>query len=218
MKLKSTSLFLVTILMSKVNETISKFVHLNESNWDEATKGNSVFIKFCSKTCSHCQQMKAAWAVLEETWEEDERALIGTVDCDINMKLCEIHDVVGTPTLLYGDRNNLEEYAGETSLYALNNWAKLVLVPICSPENTEPCNDTDRERLKKWMSMTVEDVQQMIENMKQAEIQAEIDFDNHMQVLQVQYDEMNSVYVMKTAAIKREIDFMKSIEVSRKVN
>ena len=40
---------------------LGSVVDLSEKNWDELTKGKSIFVKFCVKTCSHCNAMVRAW-------------------------------------------------------------------------------------------------------------------------------------------------------------
>jgi hypothetical protein len=160
--------------------------------------------------------MKIAWEVLEEEWEDNEDAIIGTVDCDVYSDFChDDYNIVGTPTLLYGDRNSLKEYAGDLSFSKLNTWAKKVLVPYCSPDNLEPCDDVDKERIISWVALSVEDVEQMIKKVELDEENAEKDFDAGMAKLQAIYDDMNNAHVLEMAKRKKELEIIKSINSMR---
>ena len=204
------------LLKSTTNaKTITK---LTKENWDESTKAKSLFVKFCTKTCTHCQEIKIPWQVLEEEYEQNDNVVIGTVDCDVETKLCADYNVVGTPTLLYGERNSLKEYAGDTSFAKLNKWTKeMLLNPICSPENLHVCNDIDRSRLESWITMSVEEIEQMIQSIHDDEKNAQLDHDTNMDKLQKIYDDLNNALVLYKAAIEREIKLLKSVlETKRK--
>ena len=160
--------------------------------------------------------MKIAWEVLEDEWEDDQDVIIGNVDCDLESDMCEEYGVVGTPTLLYGDRNDLNEYAGDMSFSKLNIWAKKVLVPTCSPDNLDSCNDIDKERIESWVKLSIEEIGQLIQKVDDQEKDIQIEFDIGMKKLQVSYDDLNEVHVLEKARMKREVKFLRDIYNSRR--
>jgi len=183
--------------------------------------------------------MRIAWEVLEEEWEDNDNIIIGSINCDDtndkannNVQLCTEYNVVGTPTVLYGtgggtgEFNTLNEYAGDMSFSKLNQWAKKVLVvPECSSFNVDldkgsdsdnsndvdVCTELEKTRLKEWMALSMEEMQQMIQNVQIEEKNAQVDFDTKMKDLQALYDEMNQYHVLKKASIKDELKFLYSI-------
>ncbi len=199
------------------NMVFSKTIQLTQSNFDAETTGKPIFVKFCTSSCSHCKEMKIAWEVLEEEWENEGNVIIGTVNCDKETKLCSDYNVVGTPTLFYGtgggsgEINTLNEYAGEMSFSKMNQWAKKVLVPECSPYNLGLCTELDRTRIEKWMTLSKEDIEQMIDGIKLEEKNTEDDFDRKMKKLQALYDDLNNDHVSKKAIIKNELKLLYGI-------
>ena len=191
-------------------------VELNRSNWDEITKGKPLFIKFCTQSCAHCKEMKIAWEVLEEEWEDNPDAIIGTIDCDVDTYLCEEFKINGTPTILYGDRNNLGEYAGDKSFSKMNKFAKQVLVPTCSPENLDACNEIDRERIVTWVAMPLNAIEEMIKKLKEEENNAKEVFDSEMAKLQTVYDNLNNLHVLNKASLQKNIQVLQTIADQRK--
>ena len=95
--------------------------------------------------------------------------LIGKVNCDEDLALCNKFDVTGTPTLLYGLVDDLKEYGGDKDFPSLNSWAKEVLFPICSPDGLEYCSGTEKQWIESWMQMTPDEIQGMIDSNLAAE-------------------------------------------------
>lgn len=214
------TLFLLLAITSTLLKTITNaktISVLTKKNWDESTKAKSIFVKFCTKTCAHCQEIKIPWEVLEEEYEQNENIVVGTVDCDVETKLCEEHNIVGTPTLLYGDRNSLKEYAGDTTFAKLKKWTKEMLMdPICSPENIDACNEVDRSRLESWVNMSIEEIQLMIESQGDDEKKAQLEFDTNMEKLQAIYDGFNSAHVLYKAETQSGIKLLKNVLESKR--
>jgi len=207
---------LIILSISASASTASSVVELSEKNWDNLTKGKSIFVKFCAKACSHCNAMKYAWERLGKTWAENENALVGRVDCDQETRLCKKFEVLGTPTLLYGDPVSLQEYAGDKDYNALHEWAEQVLVPICSLHNTKACSEMDRQRLDEWMNMSLIEIDALIKGVKDEERNAQREFDEQVQKLQKQYDAYNDMHARKKAFIQNEIKFLKTIRQQSK--
>ena len=73
--------------------------------------------------------------------------LIGSIDCTDSPKgkdLCSRFEIVGLPTLLYGDASlggiYLEEYGGDKSFNDLKSFAIENLLPTCNPGNLGACD------------------------------------------------------------------------------
>ncbi len=156
--------------------------------------------------------MKIAWEVLQEEYENNDNLIIGHIDCDVESKLCESFDVIGTPTLLYGHRLNLNEYTGDTDFANLKKWTKESLLdPVCSPEYLDGCSDEDRKRIEKWVVLSEDEIKDMIQKVEDDEKSIDIEFDKGMEELQKVYDEINNAHVIVLASIRREIDVLKRI-------
>ena len=142
--------------------------------------------------------------------------VIGRVKCDDEIPLCKRFDVTGTPTLLYGDPNNLSEYGGDKDFLSLNAWAKEVLIPICSPDNTDPCSDVEKQWIDDWMKMNPDEIQQMIDSKLKEEEDIHKVFDVGMAEMQAQYDAMNNKIVLEKARAKKYINLL--VDVRAKLN
>ena len=136
---------------------------------------------------------------------------IGRVDCDREVDLCKRFEILGTPTLLYGNPYNLLEYGGDKDFLSLKAWAMDVLVPICSPDTLDPCSDLEKEQISQWMKMSEGDLQRMIEDVKNREETAHRDFEAKMHELQVQYDSLNDKNTRSQARMKREIKLLQEV-------
>merc|ERR1712216_77940 len=99
-------------------------LELTPDNFDEATNGKSVFIKFLAPWWGHCKSMKPAWDQLMEEFKDSKSAVVADVDCTVHQDLCGKHGVQGYPTIKYGDPNNMEDYQGGRSYEDLSAFAK----------------------------------------------------------------------------------------------
>ena len=70
--------------------TASTVVELNSDNWDKVTKGKTIWVKFCTKTCAHCQQMHIAWERLGDAWVDDEVSVLGLIELISFIFICLI--------------------------------------------------------------------------------------------------------------------------------
>mmetsp|Transcript_21005 Transcript_21005/g.24964 ORF Transcript_21005/g.24964 Transcript_21005/m.24964 type:complete len:224 (-) Transcript_21005:315-986(-) len=187
-------------------------VHLNEENWAASTKGRSIFVKFYSNTCPYCKEMESAWNKLSDVWENDKTKLIGQVDCDVEKSLCNAHEFVGIPTLLYGDNFNLKEYGGEKDFKALNNFATKELIPLCSPYSIVACSKKDKKRIDEWMALPLDSVNDMIQAQLRHIDDAKNIFDLEMANLQEIYDNLNQSRALKIARIRNDIKLIESVK------
>lgn len=70
-------------------------VQLTIDNFEDMTRGRSVFIKFYAPWCGHCRAMAEDWEKLEDDWKDHDIALIAEVDCtsDGGQPICDDFDV-----------------------------------------------------------------------------------------------------------------------------
>ena len=213
------TLFLIlTTFSSIITMSYSKSITLTPTNFDQSTeKGQPILIKFCSKSCTKCNEIKAAWEVLQEEYESNSNLIIGDIDCDEYSAFCEDYDIVGTPTILYGHRLDLNEYGGDVSFAKLKQFTKDYLLDVsnkggfCTPDNVDVCSDKDKKLIESLMKMSMEELEEMTRNMKNDEERGEIDFQLEMDKLQTIYDDINNSHVLNQAAIKRQINLLNNI-------
>jgi len=205
--LKLASLIISITIVSSIKAT-----KLNERNFYDLTSGKSIFVKFCSKSCAICQEITTAWDELADAWEDDEIGLIGEVDCDAESSFCNDHKIVGTPTLLYGDRYDLQEYSGDKSFRKLNSFAKNVLIPICSPNNVNACNQEDKARIEEWMKLPIQAVDNMINALVEDLENAKLLYKQEKNKLQAVYDDMNNAFTMKKARLRNNVKLIESVK------
>lgn len=139
-------------------------------------------------------------------------------DCEEEKeKLCKKYSVVGTPTLLYGgDPANFLEYGGDKDYASLDLLAKEVMVPTCGPYNLSACSEEDQESIRTYMAMTIDDIDNLIQDVKETELNALKEFDLQFAKLQAQYDSMNDEIVLKRARSNDEIRIIKELKLSKK--
>ena len=108
----------------------------------------------------------------------------------------------------------MKEYADEKDYLSLNAFAKEELVSICSPDNMNPCSALEKEQIGKWMAMTTDEIQEMIDGVKEMEENAHKEFDVEMAKMQVRYDELNNEFVLTKAKLLREIELLKEMRAA----
>lgn len=190
----------------------STVLELTDDIWDDATKGKSIYVKFCTTSCSHCKQMHIAWERLGDEFANDSNVVIGRVNCDLEQNLCDRFHVLGTPTLLYGNPHDLQEYGGDKDFASLNAWAKQVLVPLCSPDNMAACSETEKYFIESWMKLRLEDIEEMIQSVLDQEASVEKEFQEHAHELQRQYDTLEQRHSLYCARIQRNIKLLRSVK------
>ena len=207
-------LFLVycSLLLFPWRTQASTVVELTAENWDDSTKGKAIWVKFCTTSCHHCKQMHIAWERLADEFAKDSNVVIGRVNCDKEEILCQRFHILGTPTLLYGNPHDLQEYAGDKDFVSLNAWAKEVLVPTCTPESVSFCTETEKMQLDKWMKLGLQDIEEMIQSVLDREEKVRIEFQSKVNHLQSRYDELQQHHALHTARIQRNITLLKSIQ------
>jgi protein disulfide-isomerase-like protein len=188
-------------------------VMLTPENYDEATAGKSVFIKFFAPWCGHCKKLAPAWNKLMDEFEGDATRLVADVDCTAEGKpLCDANGVKGFPTLKFGDPASLEDYKGGRDLKDLQTHVQTKLLPSCSPANIDLCDDAKKAEIAKFQAMSKDDLQKLIDE-KNAEMEkAEADFKAGVETLQKTYEGLQETKEATLEAIKESgLGLMKAV-------
>ena len=164
---------------------------LTDDNWDSATAGKTVFVKFFAPWCGHCKALAPAWKKLMDKYDGHATALVGHADCTGDAKdLCNTQGVQGFPTLKYGDPSALEDYQGGRDFSDLESFAEENLKPLCSPANLDLCEADDRSKIEELMALSAEDLKAKIAEKDELIKQAGDTFDEKLKELQATYEEI----------------------------
>jgi thioredoxin-like negative regulator of GroEL len=165
--------------------------------------------------CEFCIGLSKAWERLGNEWHDREgHALIGNVNCDEQVELCKRFEINGTPTLIYGDSGNFQEYLGDKDFISLNQFAEEIFAS-CGPYNREACSEKGKALLNELMSLTIQDIDYRIQTLIDKEQEAEHYFDEGMMELQKEYDYINQEHELTKAELKREIKLLKKLRNHR---
>jgi len=160
--------------------------------------------------------MKPDWdKLMKQDFGKD--ALVADVDCTAAGKpLCEKVGVRGYPTLKWGDPNALEDYSGGRSFADLKKFAKENLKPICSPSNIELCDDEKKAEINKFMEMSDEDLDKMIEEKEKLLEEAEETFKAEVDKLQKKYTQLQADKEASEKEVKESgLGLMRSVKAAK---
>ena len=166
-------------------------------------------------SCAHCRELEPAWKYLAVQWENNPVGLVANVNCDKELKLCKERDIVGTPTLLYGDPvlhgEFLNEFGGDRDIENMSEFASEVLVPMCTIENLDPCDNEMKEKIKKWSSMSLDEVSVLLEEEEAKIKDAETLFDTQFKEMQSKYNSLSNQSMLEIARLKSRITFLENV-------
>jgi len=204
-------------LSSLVASSSATVLSLTPDNFDSATAGKTVFIKFFAPWCGHCKSMAKDWEKLAAEWEGNAVGLVAEVDCTAAGKpLCDANGVKGFPTIKYGDASDLQDYQGGRSFDALSGFAKENLKPVCSLNNIDLCDDEKKAEIKEMQSMSMDELDAKIKEGEDKIKEAETTFDTGLQELQSTYEKLMGDKDAKIAEIKGAgLGLMKAVLASK---
>eukprot|EP00586_Coscinodiscus_wailesii_P003453 CAMPEP_0172485374 /NCGR_PEP_ID=MMETSP1066-20121228/13431_1 /TAXON_ID=671091 /ORGANISM="Coscinodiscus wailesii, Strain CCMP2513" /LENGTH=217 /DNA_ID=CAMNT_0013250627 /DNA_START=44 /DNA_END=697 /DNA_ORIENTATION=+ len=166
-------------------------IELTPDNYDAETAGKTVFIKFFAPWCGHCKKMKPDWDTLMDAFSGSATQLIADVDCTADGKpLCETNGVKGFPTLKYGDPSDLKDYEGGRDLDSLKKFAEENLKPMCSPSNSDLCDEEKKAEIETFLNMPLDDLNAKIATEEKKIAEAETTFETELQKLQDAYQKL----------------------------
>jgi len=118
-------------------------------------------------------------------------ALVADVDCTADGKpLCDANGVQGFPTIKYGDPSALEKYEGGRDFDTLKKFADANLKPMCSPANIDLCDDEQTASIEALQELSVDELQEQIEEGDSKIAKAETDFKDAVGELQAAYQKL----------------------------
>lgn len=183
--------FSVALLI--LSASAANAIDLTADNFEAATAGKTVFLKFFAPWCGHCKKLKPDWDKLMDAFADSPIALVGDVDCTAEGKpLCDANGVKGYPTLKFGDPSNLEDYKGGRDYDSLLKFSEENLKPVCSPSNIDLCDDEKKAEIKKFSDMSDADLNKLITDKEQEMIEAETTFKDEVQKLQDNYTKLST--------------------------
>lgn len=127
---------------------------------------------------------------LAKDWEGDKVGLVGEVDCtsELGKPTCELLEIQGFPTLMYGDPANMEEYEGGRSYADLSVFAKENLVPVCSTKNIDLCDDEMKKKVTEYEHLSLDELESLI-NVEEEKLDAAREaYEQELKRLQELYD------------------------------
>ena len=128
---------------------------------------------------------------LSKAWSESEVAIVADIECSSEggKELCDLNDIQGFPTLKFGDPYDLKDYLGDIALEDLIMFADENLVPLCSRERMELCNEDQISTIANFTLMSQENLE-LLEKTEETRLQeAEDKFVEEMKTLQEHYQE-----------------------------
>ena len=198
---------------------------LTSENFDELTSGKTVFLKFFSPYCPHCQGMADAWNQLATYYQEssNDDVLIGSIDCTNSpdgKALCARFKIVGLPTLLYGDASlggvYLEEYGGDKSFQDLKAFASETLVPTCTPGNLGACSPEVRGEMEMYMAMPYRALDARIKGMEKSLEEINTHFASVFEHLQKKHDSILMRKELHATRAKANLKLIKEVLAMKK--
>lgn len=186
-------------------------VELTSDTWDDVTAGKTTFVKFYAPWCGHCKKLAPEWAKLKH-----DEVVVAEVDCTQNKKLCADVGVRGYPTLKHGDPSDLQDYKGERTYDALNQFLQ-TLGPPCDIDTRKHCSDKQLERLDEYEKLSVGDLDQLLKDEAKTRDEIETLFKSSVEKLQEQYN----IAVQKkedslSELVEYETGIIKSLLAARK--
>jgi len=129
--------------------------------------------------------MKPDWDRLMDQFEGNPHALVADIDCTAEGKpLCTKHGVQGYPTIKWGDPTDLQDYQGGRTFDDLQSFAEENLGPSCGPDSLDLCDDEEREKIEKFISLDDKALRKRINKLEKKKANAEQDYENTMEKME----------------------------------
>merc|ERR1712166_640670 len=195
---------------------------LTEANWDSATAGKSVFIKFFAPWCGHCKALKPSWDKLMAEFKDSPAALVADVDCTVEESLCAKYKIEGFPTVKYGDPAALKDYEGGRDYDELVTFSKENLGPVCGLKTLENCDDDTKKAIEEAQKMSNDDIKANLQQRKDAVAKMESEFELKVEELSAQYEKLQKEKDTAVAELKKNgtppLNILKMISTDRGID
>ncbi len=138
--------------------------------------------------------MAEDWNSIGQEFSNNTDVLIAEVDCTNEKtgahQLCEKNDVLGFPTLKYGNNLVLDEYEGGRDYKSLASFAKESLGPVCGVNNLDLCDDEMKAKIDTYMKMSESELEKLINEKKEKLRDAKKMLEDGFDGLSREYDEV----------------------------
>ena len=173
--------------------------------------------------CPHCKEMGNAWNELADYYQQPNNnkngdILIGSIDCTKSPEgkaLCARFKIMGLPTILYGDANfggvYLEEYRGDKTFAALQQFASQALVPKCNAGNLDACTVDERIEIESYITMSYSELDAKIKQVEQKEKDTKEFYAAEFGKLQDRYNEQLAEKTNYVARVKDDMRMIKEV-------
>ncbi len=180
-KMKIAAVLLQVLLLVAATSA----THLTRDNFDAASSGKTLFIKFYAPWCGHCKKLAPDWSKLTKAYEGSSTGLVAEVDCTTaqGKGLCADYGVKGYPTLKWGTAGQLVPYQGGRSFKDLKLFADENLKPQCSPDNMHLCDDKQKMFIEDMQKLSEKELDALIEE-KEVSVVATVTMKDSAQLLQ----------------------------------
>lgn len=160
--------------------------------------------------------MKPDWDKLMKEFADNDKILVGDVDCTAAGKpLCDSNGVKGFPTIKHGDPAALDDYQGGRDFSALSKFAG-DLKPLCSPSNMDLCDDEQKAEIEKVQAMSEEEIDAAIAAADKKAADAEELFKTELDKLQAAYKQLQEDKEATLAEVKASgVGLLKSVKASK---
>lgn len=167
--------------------------------------------------------MGNAWNELADYYQEPNNnkngdILIGSIDCTnspAGKALCARFKIMGLPTILYGDANfggvYLEEYRGDKTFAALQQFASQALVPTCNAGNLDACATDERIEIESYIAMERSELDAKIKQVEQKEKDTKEFYAAEFGKLQDRYNEQLAEKTNYVAKVKDDMRMIKEV-------
>jgi len=161
--------------------------------------------------------MKPDWDKLMDAYKSSATQLVGDVDCTAaGQPLCDANGVQGYPTIKWGDPNALKDYEGDREYEALVKFVDENLKPMCSPANIDLCDPTESAEIETFSALADAELATKIAAEEKKIEDAETEFKNAVEQLQVTYNGLVAAKEKAAADVKASgLGLMKSVQAHK---
>jgi hypothetical protein len=182
--------------------------------------------------CPHCKEISNAWNELTDYYHHQQQQqaennnahlqeiLIGSIDCTNGSPtggkaLCTRFQIIGLPTILYGDTSfggvYLEEYRGGKTFDDLKQFASKSLIPVCHPGNLHACSADERRQMESYMAMSYNELNAKIQQVEKKGEETRVFYEAEFDKLQSIYDDRLVEKIRYVAQLKDEVRMIKEV-------
>lgn len=164
--------------------------------------------------------MAGDWQRLSDEWKDHKVGLVAQVDCtdykDGGKALCQQVGIQSFPTFKYGHPQELEDYEGGRTYDDLAAFAKENLVPVCSADRMDLCDEQRQAEIQGYLDLSVEELERLIEAEEAKLKEAEEQFSQTVEDLSRRYGDAEKERDAVIAKVTRgDLGLMRSVRLAK---